>query len=117
MYKTPKNNYQTTCLSIVLQFYDYFKENSEKFQIKFSSGQKSLTFLTACVRIKALNRGAEEQEYSAVKQNTEDFAAEEHTADWKGYLRRNAAPSSALGIRENTRMTVTVREALFTESL
>lgn len=34
---------------------------------------------------------------SAVKQNTEDFAAEEHTADWKGYLRRNAVPSFRVG--------------------
>ncbi len=51
----------------------------------------------ACVRIKPLNRGAEEQEYSAVKQNTEDFAAEEHTANGKGYLRRNAVPSFRVG--------------------
>ena len=35
----------------------------------------------------------------------------------KGYLRRSAVSSPALGIRENTRMTVTVREALFTEPI
>ena len=73
--------------------------------------EKSLTFERICATICSLNRGADEHKYPrAVLKRTET----QSSANGKGYLRRSAKLRSiALGIRENTRVTVTVREVLF----
>ena len=68
---------------------------------------KALTFRDLCDTIKTLNRGAGEHQYPLAEQIG---AVCVFGARAKGYLRRSAfLPPLALGIRENTRMTVTVQ--------
>ena len=57
------------------------------------------------------NRGAEEHQYPHRKQTTR--AGLRQCQGRKGYLRRSVKCPFALGMRENTRMTVTVRDELF----
>ena len=63
-----------------------------------------LTFACLYVKIESLNRGANEHEYLRPFSELGKL----RSAVGKGYLRRSATSSSALGIRANTRMTVTV---------
>ena len=63
-----------------------------------------LTFARLCDKIESLNRGANEHEY--LRHFSE--IGKPRAAAGKGYLRRSATLSTALGIRVNTRLTVTV---------
>ena len=63
-----------------------------------------LTFTRVCDKIESLNRGANEHEYLRHFFEIGKLRA----AAGKGYLRRSATLPAALGIRVNTRLTVTV---------
>ena len=67
--------------------------------------------MRGCAKIRLLNRGADEQKYPL---RSAYGTARQKNALGKGYLRRSAISHLALGIRVNTRVTVTVREVLFT---
>ena len=74
-----------------------------------------MTFAAAYDKIDSLNRGADEHEYPPRRQNGKVLSRRE--ADGKGISAEARRLPPALGIREKTRVTVTVREALFTESI
>ena len=97
------------CLFIVLQFHDFFKDFKEFFQKKtevVKIYEKSLTKAKLYATIMSLNRGADEHQYPPRAKKT---VLQQNVAVGKGYLRRSAfIVLLALGIRENTRMTVTV---------
>ena len=71
-----------------------------------------MTFPDKCVKIISLNRGADEHQYSL--RGKFGQTAKTRNGQGKGISAEAQTVHTALGIRENTRMTVTVREELFT---
>ena len=106
--------------NILLQICNYFKRIAGKNQIIshnfFKSGKNSgkillfsLTFYHAYAKISSLNRGADEQEYHSPKEKHGQFLRQAG----KGISAEAQTRPLALGIRNNIRVTVTVREVLF----